>query len=205
MPETMGQVGIIREKETEKVSIIHWQSKTIGGFHYNIFEAEAYAASLTNEECVYWKTIRVEVGLRYRIDKFTALTDSKSVNVTVDAPKFNKYVMLPSRNIAVVRSLIQFEGIEFQFVPRQMIIADCLTKAMSGKDLLGVLEEGVLRQIDLTSDYSIKAVSLYAPVAYMDKELDENNDFVDLSPGEQVHWSSNQSDTEDRRGEEMSY
>ena len=139
----------------------------------------------------------VEVGLRYRIDKFIVLTDSKSVNVTVDAPKFNKDVKLPSRDIAMVRSLIQFEGIKFEFVPTQMIIADCLTKAMSGKNLLGVLEEGVLRQKDLTSDYSIKAVSLYAPVAYMDKELDEKYDNGVLSPGEQVQWSSNQSDTED--------
>ena len=62
---TMGQVAIIREKNTEKVATIHWQSKTIGRIHNNIFEAEAYAARLTKEECVYWKTIVVEVGLRY--------------------------------------------------------------------------------------------------------------------------------------------
>ena len=68
---------------------------------------------------------------------------------------------------------------------------------MSGKDLLGVLEEGMLRKIDLTSDYSIKAVCLYAPVVYMDKELDEKYDYGDLSPGEQEQWSSEQSVTED--------
>ena len=59
-----------------------------------------------------------------------------------------------------------------------MMIADCLTKAMSATDLLGVLEEGMLRKIDLTSDYSIKVVSLYAPVAYVDKESDESMDMV---------------------------
>ena len=36
---TMGQVGIIREKDSEKVPTIHWQSKTIGRLHKNIFEA----------------------------------------------------------------------------------------------------------------------------------------------------------------------
>ena len=49
---------------------------------------------------------------------------------------------------------------------------------------------------DITSDYSIKAVSLYAPVAYMDKELDHIYDYGNLSPGEQEQWSSEQSGTE---------
>ena len=78
-----------------------------------------------------------------------------------------------------------------------MMIADCLNKAMSGKYLLGVLEETLLRKIVLTSDYSVMAVSLYAPVEYMDKEMDEKSDYGNISPGEQEQWSSDQSDTED--------
>ena len=112
-------------------------------------------------------------------------------------PKFNEDVKLLRRDIAMVRSLIQLEGIKFHFVPTQLMIADCLTKAMRGKDLLGVLEDGMLKQIDLTSDYSIKAVSLYAPVAYLEKELDENYDYGDLSPSEQEQWYSEQSGTDD--------
>ena len=157
---TMGQVGIIREKDTEKVATIHWQSKRIGRFHNNIFEAEAYATRLTSKECVYWKTIVVEVGLRYRFDMFFVLIDSKSLKATVDAPKVNKDVKLPRRDIAMVRSFKQFDGINFHFVRTQVMIADCLTKAMSKKDLLGVLEGGILRKIGLTSNYSIKAGSL---------------------------------------------
>ena len=132
----IGQEGIIRENDSEKLATTLWQSKTIGRLHNNIFEAEAYAARLTSEECVYWKTIVVEVGLRYRFERFTVLTEGKSVKVTVDAPKFNKDVKLPRINIAMVRSLIQFEGTKFHFVSTQTMIADCLTKAISGKDLL---------------------------------------------------------------------
>ena len=43
-------------------------------------------------------------------------------------------------------------------------------------------------QIDLKSDYSIKAVSLYALVAYLTKELDDNYGYGDLSPKEQEQW-----------------
>ena len=78
-----------------------------------------------------------------------------------------------------------------------MMTADCLTKAMSGRDLLGVLKYRMLRQIDLTYDYSIKAVSLYGPVAYLEKELDENYDNGDLSKNGQEQWLSDQSDTDD--------
>ena len=177
--------GIVQEKDSEKIATIHWQSKTIERLDNNTFEAEAYAARLTSEECNWWKAIVVEVCLRYRFEKFTVLTDSKSVKVTVDAPKFNKDVKLSRRDFAMVRSLIQFEGIRFHFVPTQMMIADCLTKAMSGKDLHGVLEDGMLRLIDLTSDYSIKAARLYALVASLNKELDENYDYGYLSPNEQ--------------------
>ena len=49
----------------------------------------------------------------------------------------------------------------------------------------------------LAADYSVKAVSLYAPVEYMDKEMDEKSDYGDVSPGEQEQWSLDQSDTED--------
>ena len=76
------------------------------------------------------------------------------------------------------------------------MIADCLTKAMSKKDNLGVFEGGILRKIGLTSNYSIKTVSLYAPVAYMDKELDEKYDYGDISFGEQEQWPSDYSCTE---------
>ena len=79
------------------------------------------------------------------------------------------------------------------------MIADCLTKAMSATDLLGVLEEGMLRKIDLTSDYSIKVVSLYAPLAYVDKESDEKYGYGDLSPGEQEQGPSEESGMEDMR------
>ena len=139
----------------------------------------------------------VEVCLRYRFEKFTVLTDSKLVKVTVDAPKFNKVVKLPRRDIAMVRSFIHFEGIRFHFVPTQLMIADWLTKAMSGKDLLGVLEDGMLMLIDLTLCYSIKVARLYPLVASLDKELDENYDYGDLSPNEQDQWSSDQSETDD--------
>ena len=47
------------------------------------------------------------------------------------------------------------------------------------------------------SDYSIKAVSMFAPVAYFDKKLDENYDFGDLAPNEQEQWSPDQSETDD--------
>ena len=57
------------------------------------------------------------------------------------------------------------------------MVANCLTKAICGKDLLGKLEGGVLRLINFTSDNSIKVVSLYAPVAYMEKGLDEKYDY----------------------------
>ena len=77
-----------------------------------------------------------------------------------------------------------------------MMIADRLAKAMSEKDLPGVMEDWMLRKIDLTSDYSIKAVSVYAQVAYLDKELDENYDYGDLPPSEQEQWSSEQPGTE---------
>ena len=107
---TFGQVGIIREKDTEKVATIPWHPKTIGKLHNIIFEAEAYAKRLTSEECLFWKTIVVEVGPPYRLEKFTVLTDSKSIKVTVDAPKFNKDIKLPRKDIAMVRSFIQFEG-----------------------------------------------------------------------------------------------
>ena len=78
-----------------------------------------------------------------------------------------------------------------------MMTADCLTKTMSGRKLLGELKDRMPRQIDLTSDYSIKAVSLYGPVAYLDKELDEKYDYGDLSKIGQDQWSSDQSDTDD--------
>ena len=150
--------------------------KLIGRLHNNLFAAEAYAARPTSDECIYWKTIVVELGLRYRFERFTVLTDSKSINFTVDAPKLNKEVNLPQKEIAMVHSKIQFEGIKFPFVPTQMMIADCLTMAMSGRDLLGVLED----RMRLTSKYSITAVSLYAPGTYLDKELDENYEYGDL-------------------------
>ena len=73
----------------------------------------------------------------------------QSVKVTVGATKFNKEIKLPRRDFAMVPSLIQFEVNKFHFVPTQMMIADCLTKAFSAKELLGVLENG---KTDLTSD-----------------------------------------------------
>ena len=111
----------------------------IGRLHINIFKAEASAARLTSDECIYWKRIVIEVGIRYRFERFTVLTDSKLVKVTVDAPKFNKDVKLPRRDIAMVRSLIQIEGIKFHFEPTQMMVADSLTKAMSEKKLTRII------------------------------------------------------------------
>ena len=37
----------------------------------------------------------VDVSLRYRFERFTVLSDSNSLKVIVDAPKFNKDVKLP--------------------------------------------------------------------------------------------------------------
>ena len=44
----------------------------------------------------------VEVGLRDRFDKCIVLKDSKSVKVTLDAPKLNKDVKLSRRDIDTV-------------------------------------------------------------------------------------------------------
>ena len=137
----MGQVGIIRKKESEMVTTIHWQARRIRRLQNNFFEAEAYAVRITSEECFYWKTIVVEVGLRYRFERFTVLTDIKLVKVTVDAPKFNNDVKLPRSKIARVWSLILFEGIKFHFVPTLMMMADCLPNAHELKGLTRSIEE----------------------------------------------------------------
>ena len=72
-----------------------------------------------------------------------------------------------------------------------------LTKSMSRDDLRHVLEDEMLRQIGLSTYFSIKALSLYAPVVYLDKELDKNYYCGDLSPNEQEQKSSEQSGTDD--------
>ena len=46
-----------------------------------------------------------------------------------------------------------------------MIIADCLSKNMNGKNLLGVLEDEMLQKSYFSADHFIKAVSMYAPAA----------------------------------------
>ena len=72
---------------------------------------------------------------------------------------------------------------------------------------VGSRKKGTLRKIDMTSDYSIKAVSMYAPVAYLDKKLDKTCYYADLSPNKQVQWSSDQSETDtvgSQRGREES-
>ena len=108
---TIGQVGIKREKDSEKVATIHGQSKTIGRFQNLFVEPEAYVARLTSEECFYWRMIVLEVGLRYLLENVTVITDRK-LKVTVDPPRFNKDIKLPWTDIAMVRTLIQFERIK---------------------------------------------------------------------------------------------
>ena len=50
---TTGQVGIKREKDSEKVATIHGQPKTIGRFQNLFVQPEAYVARLTSEESFY--------------------------------------------------------------------------------------------------------------------------------------------------------
>ena len=154
----------------QKVATIHWQSKTLGKFSNNIFEAQAYATGFTSQECINWKTIALEVGLRYRFERIILFTDSKSVKVTVDAPKFNTD--------------------KFHFVPTQMMIADCLTKAMSGKDLLEYW------RMDAKADRTNVRL-IYQSSEIICTELDENYNYGDLSPNEQEQWFSKQSGTDD--------
>ena len=131
------------------------QTKTIGRLHSNIFQSDIYAARLTSEECVYRKTIVVEVGVRYRFE----------------SGKFLLYY--------------EWKGPFHAF----------FHATMSRKVKHGVLHDAMLRQIDITSHYSIKVVSLYAPVAYLDKKayLDENYDYGELTPNEHEQRSSDQS------------
>ena len=91
-----------------------WQSRTIGRLHNNISEAEG--ARIGSEECIYWKTIVVDVDLLYNFVRFTVFTDSKIIKVTISSRKFYTDVKLPRRDIAIVRLGLQFEEIKFYFI-----------------------------------------------------------------------------------------
>ena len=79
---TMGQVGIIRKKKQKS-----WRPFTGSRRQLEDFTATSLKHNSDGS------------GPKYRFDKFTVLTDSRSVKVTVDAQKHYKNVKLPRQEI----------------------------------------------------------------------------------------------------------
>ena len=84
-----------------------------------------------------------------------------------------------------------------------MMIADCLTKATSGRDSMWVSKSGKLWQIDFTSENALKARSIDALVGFMERELDPKYTFDDMSLCEQPAWSSDNDKTNKLEGGEV--
>ena len=53
--------------------------------------------------------------------------------------RVNNETLATRADIAMARLFVKIEGIKFIFVPTQIMVADCLTKSVSGKDVFTVL------------------------------------------------------------------
>ena len=122
------------------------------------------------------------------------------MKTTIDSLRSKNNGELPRRDIPVASSMMENESLFFHYIPTAMMIANCLTKATSGRDSMWAIESGKLRQIDFTSENALKARSIDALIGFMERELDPKYTFDDMSLCEQPAWSSDNDKTNKLEG-----